>query len=55
MEKRQFRKLQEMIIQPCDVLDKDRIFKDGYFSMQKGISTGSREIYDFVVSRIYIL
>ena len=56
MEKRQFRKLQENDHSThVMVLDKDRIFKDGYFSMQKGISTGSREIYKgFLLSAGFI-
>ena len=27
------------------VLDEEKVFKDGYFSMQKGLSTGSKKIF----------
>ena len=27
------------------VLDEDKVFKDGYFSMQKGLPTKSKQIY----------
>ena len=56
MEKRHFRKLQENDDSThVMVLDQERVFKDGYFSMQKGIPTGSKEIYKgFLLSAGFI-
>ena len=57
MEKRHFRKLQENDDSThVMVLDQDRVFKDGYFPMQKGIPTGSKRDLQrfFTVSWFYI-
>ena len=52
LEKKVFKKLQENDLSThVMVIDNERTFKDGYFSMQKGLPTESKEIYrGFLIS-----